>query len=108
MTPTRELTRDEFLACFGPPMRDVREISDAAGVAAAYAAHLDADGFALTGAVANIYRDAGARFDQVLLETETANMFLVVVVDLASGTAYGHRALDLNAEYGSDKAPRPR
>ena len=100
MTPTRALSKDEFMACFEAPMRDVREASDSPGAAGAYVAHLDTGDMALTGAVAHVYRDASGRFDQVLLATETTNVFLVVVVDLTSGGAYGHRVLDLNAEYG--------
>lgn len=50
--------------------------------------------------VQHIYRDAGARFDQVLIGTSRANVFLVVVVDLTAASVFGHFLLDLNEQYG--------
>jgi len=47
-----------------------------------------------------VYRNDDDRFDHVLVMTKTKNVYLVVVVDLAHDSIYGHRLLDLNREYG--------
>jgi len=60
------------------------------------------DGIADILDVAHVYRDSEARFDQVLIETGTFNVFLVIVIDLRSQSIFGHRLLDLNAEYRPD------
>jgi len=60
------------------------------------------DGITDIGDVAHVYRDSEARFDQVLIETGTFNVFLVIVIDLQSRSIFGHRLLDLNAEYRPD------
>jgi hypothetical protein len=101
MTSTRLLGRDEFLACFAPPMRNV-----SAGAAAVdvqpYVDRLNLRdlGISETGEVAYIYRDARERFDQLLIKTAEPLVFLVIVVDLGAGEILGHHLLDLEREYG--------
>lgn len=53
--------------------------------------------------VENVYRDASNRYDHVLVMTQTKNVYLVVVVDLARDDIYGHYLLDLNEKYGLPK-----
>jgi hypothetical protein len=47
-----------------------------------------------------VYRSDDERFDHVCVMTRTKNVYLVVVVDLAHDSIYGHRLLDMNKEYG--------
>lgn len=47
-----------------------------------------------------VYRNATARFDHVLVMTETKNVYLVIVIDLVEDRIYGHHLLDLNEKYG--------
>ena len=47
-----------------------------------------------------VYRSQFDHYDHVLVPVGRFNTFLVVVVDRPHGFVYGHRLLDLNAEYG--------
>lgn len=46
------------------------------------------------------YRTNDGRYDHVLAITKTANVYLVIVIDLINDSIYGHHLLDLNREYG--------
>lgn len=50
--------------------------------------------------VERVYRSEDDRFDHVLVATKTQNVFLTVVVDLATNAVHGHHLLDLDALYG--------
>jgi hypothetical protein len=50
------------------------------------------------------YRSQFNHYDHVLVPAGRFNTFLVVVVDRVHGSVYGHRVLDLGAEYGSNEA----
>jgi hypothetical protein len=52
------------------------------------------------GEVEHVYRTGDDRFDHVLVPTETANVYLVVVVARGAAAIHGHHILDLNEEYG--------
>ena len=103
MIEHRLLTKDEFLACFEKPMRDMTEAPEAVTDIWPYVDELTPTilGITQVGDVAHIYRDGRARYDQVLIQTDAANVFLVIVVDLAAGAVLGHHLLDLNIEYGT-------
>jgi hypothetical protein len=47
-----------------------------------------------------VYRSEFGHYDHVLVPAGRFNVFLVIVVDRVHGSVYGHRILDLNAEYG--------
>lgn len=47
-----------------------------------------------------VYRSQFNHYDHVLIPAGRFNVFLVIVVDRMHGSVYGHRILDLNAEYG--------
>jgi hypothetical protein len=47
-----------------------------------------------------VYRSQFNHYDHVLVPVGRHNVFLVIVVDRVHGSVYGHRVLDLNAEYG--------
>jgi hypothetical protein len=53
-----------------------------------------------------VYRSQFNHYDRVLVPAGRHNVFLVVVVDRVHGSVYGHRILDLNAEYGLANAPK--
>ena len=52
-----------------------------------------------------VYRSQFNHYDHVLVPAGRYNVFLVIVVDRLRGSVYGHRILDLNAEYGLTEAP---
>jgi hypothetical protein len=47
-----------------------------------------------------VYRSQFNHYDHVLVPAGRHNVFLVIVVDRVHSSVYGHRVLDLNAEYG--------
>ncbi len=49
-----------------------------------------------------VYRNSENTFDHVLLPTNSANVFIVIIVDLEQKNIKGHFKLDLNKEYGLD------
>lgn len=97
----RLLTKDEFLACFAQPMRDVTEDAEVAADIWPYVSAVKP----LLGSaskvldVAHVHRDADERFDQVLIGTDQENVFLVIIVDRTERGIFGHHLLDLKAEY---------
>lgn len=50
--------------------------------------------------VEHVYHGESGRYDHVLIPTGRPDTFLVIVVDTVHGSVYGHRLLDLSAEYG--------
>lgn len=101
---TRLLDDFEFKATFESPMQDIT--STASEVIDIWQ-YVDAvpvsDLFGQTivgGQVEHVYRNAIATFDHVLVSTRSANVYLVIVVDLKHETVFGHHMLDLNSEYG--------
>ena len=102
MTERRLLTSDEFLACFAEPMQDMTAAPEAVADIWPYVDDLDPKSLGITwiGDVVYVYRDEMARYDHMLIQTDTANVFLVIVVDLSRKDVFGHRVLDLNSEYG--------
>jgi hypothetical protein len=47
-----------------------------------------------------VYRSQFNHYDHVLVPAGRFNVFLVIIVDRLHGSVYGHRLIDLNAEYG--------
>ncbi len=54
------------------------------------------------GNVDYVYENSRKTFLHVLINSNKRNVFMVVVLDLESGTVYGHRLLNLNELYGQD------
>ena len=104
MTAPRELDAAEFAACFDEPMLDVTDDEDAGGDLDIwpYVDALDPKTYGVEQFldVDRVYQDARGRYDQILIETDRPDIFLVVVVDVRVNTILGHRLLDLNVEYG--------
>jgi hypothetical protein len=101
---TRQLTESEFKGTFTDKMHNVTETATDVldiwpYVDAVPASHLEGHS-TCDGLVEVVYRSDNDRFDHVLVMTKTKNVYLVVVVDLARDSIYGHRLLDLNREYG--------
>jgi hypothetical protein len=103
MTVTRQLTEQEFKACFSPPMTDITAHANAAVDIWTYVDAIDLSELGLPSLndVQHVYRDAAGLYDQVLIGTGRFNALLVVVVDLVSASVFGHFLLDLNEEYGA-------
>ena len=104
MTAPRELSAAEFAACFDEPMVDVTDDEDA-DLDIDIWPYVDALDPATYGVesfddVDRVYQDARGRYDQIIIETDRPDIFLVVVVDVRSQSIFGHRLLDLNVEYG--------
>jgi hypothetical protein len=53
-----------------------------------------------SGRVTYVYRDPSGRFEHVLVDSETRDVFMVLVLDRERHTVFGHRLLDLPALYG--------
>lgn len=102
MTSTRLLGRDEFLACFAAPMRNVTAQAREAVDVQPYVERINLRDMAVSdlGEIAYVYRDARERFDQLLIKTAEPFVFLVIVVDLHAREILGHHLLDLEREYG--------
>jgi hypothetical protein len=47
-----------------------------------------------------VYKSGDGKYEHILFFSGVKDVYLVVVVDLASASVHGHRLLDLNAEYG--------
>jgi hypothetical protein len=52
------------------------------------------------GRVKHVYRSLNGRFTHVLVSSEQANVFMVLVLDEDHRAVVGHRLVDLNKEYG--------
>lgn len=50
--------------------------------------------------VAHVYEDGSGSYHHVLIATDAANIFLVIVVSPRAGSIVGHHLLDLNEKYG--------
>jgi hypothetical protein len=53
-----------------------------------------------SGNVTYVYRNPSGRFDHVLVDSETRDVFMVLVLDRDMGAVLGHKLLDLPALYG--------
>ena len=53
-----------------------------------------------SGSVTYVYRHPSGRFEHVLVDSDTRDVFMVVVLDRQNGVVLGHRLLDLPRLYG--------
>ena len=56
------------------------------------------------GAVTYVYEHPNGNYQHVLVNSEDKNVFMILVLDLTSRSVLGHRLLDLNQEYGLERA----
>nr|WMC98874.1 hypothetical protein RAR13_09330 [Aminobacter aminovorans] len=98
----RELTESEFLDCSRGSMSDVTSAQQPVADVWPYVDLLDprSVGVLAIRDVEYVYRDASQRYDHVVIATDTADIFLVVIVDRRAKRVLGHRLLDLLVEYG--------
>jgi hypothetical protein len=104
MIPTNELDEAVFQACSAEPMQDVSADTEAVLNIWPYVDAIPADqlrGVTLRD-VQHVYRDGADRYDQVLIATDWYQVFMVIVIDRATGTIYGHHYLDLPALYRTE------
>jgi hypothetical protein len=101
---TRRLNENEFKATMTLKMQDITARATDALDIWPYVDSVpfpDLEGHSIyDGFVESVYRSGDGRFDHVLVVTRTKNIYLVVVVEVARDSIYGHRLLDLNREYG--------
>jgi hypothetical protein len=101
---TQQLSEHEFKATMTAKMHDVTEATSNVLDIWPYIDSVPAielDGHSVYDRfVELVYRSDDGCFDHVLVMTRTKNVYLVVVVNLAQDSIYGHRLLDLNREYG--------
>ncbi|WP_156878225.1 hypothetical protein [Sphingopyxis sp. QXT-31] len=97
----RLLTREQFDACFKAPMQRLDDAMHFADIGP-YIDEVVAGEPSLqqVGDIYSIYRDALGRVDQVLLETGQDERHLVLMVDVAQATIFGHFLIDFKEEYG--------
>lgn len=105
--PITPLSRAAFDATFTPPMRDITATAEEAAVdiwpyvdrvlATEYA---DADTDAWD--VDYVYANPTKPYQHVLIHTSMAQVYLVVVVNVARRAVHGHHLLNLNRLYNLD------
>jgi hypothetical protein len=110
----RRLTEDEFRATFSEKMVDIKDREDTVqpeGVIdlEPYLKSIPPEDFGdvhlMPGVPpAAVYRCQDDRFDHVLYPCSRSNLYLVVVIALRPDRVHGHYFLDLNEEYGFDRA----
>jgi len=102
MIVPRLLTEAEFDACWALPMKDVTGSVENAINIWPYVDAIDPVSICVKTIldVTYVYRDAQARYDHVIVETDQENVVLVIVVDIDKAAVFGHHFLDLNIKYG--------
>ncbi|WP_212844562.1 hypothetical protein [Catellatospora sp. IY07-71] len=99
----RLLTADEFQATTGEPHLAVGDDESPPFDFWSYFGRIPVEDFRghdfSRGQVTNAWRTRGGAFEHVLIRCETANVFLVLVLDLAARNVHGHHLLDLNRLY---------
>jgi hypothetical protein len=100
--PTRLLTKEEYLATFSEPMKNVTE--EPAGTIDIWpylskVPKSELNGHTLEGSVEAVYRSTTG-MEHVLLRTEMRTVFLVIVLNVEENAIFGHYLLDLRVEYG--------
>jgi hypothetical protein len=96
------LSEAQFKEAFRPPMRQLPPEADPPFDFWGYIETIpvsDFAGYSCHGGVSYVWEDAAREFQHVMLNTQDKNVFMVVVLDLASGNVKGHRLLDLNKLY---------
>jgi hypothetical protein len=98
------LSEQEFQATFAAPMTRVEENRAPPFDFWPYFDQIPAADFAghdcSSGSVNQVYRHPSGRFEHVLVDSETRDIFMVLVLDRVRNVVVGHRLLDLPALYG--------
>ena len=98
----RLLSKDEFFTFCADPMKNVTASPEPSTDIWPYVDSLDPIhvGIGKVEDVEYVFRDAGNRYDHVVLKTDRNNVNLVVIVSRQHRCVVGHHLLDLNVEYG--------
>ncbi len=104
---TYQLTETEYKNTFTYKMLDVTENAFPTVDIWSYVQELVAENIVMKYVydrklVELVYRNSENTFDQVLLPTDSMNIYIVIIVDLKQKNIKGHFKLDLNKEYGID------
>jgi hypothetical protein len=99
------LTEDEYQRTIGPDPTRVRPDEEPPFDFWPYFDSIDAEDFAghdfSEGRVSYAWQMPGGVYQHVLVDCETPDVFLVLVLDLPACSVYGHHLLDLHRLYGS-------
>jgi hypothetical protein len=102
----KELTEKEFKSTFSEKMNDVTTVVDAVVDIWEYIELLEKAKYYLNdyilenGIVEKVYRNSLNTYEQILVQTEKKNIYLIIVVNIKEQNIFGHYLLDLNKEYG--------
>ena len=101
------LNRDQYLATMGDHPRRVEDGASPPVDFWDYVDHIptaDLGGHDFSqGDVSHARNTIEGKWQHVLIGCAEPNVFLVIVLDLAPPSVYGHYLLDLNAEYGIEE-----
>lgn len=104
----KQLTRAEFLATASDPMKRLPLDASPPFEFWNYLESIppvDFEGHDCSrGGVTYVWEDSTSRYQYVHINSEDKNVFMVLVLDTVDRTVLGHRLLDLNREYGLERA----
>jgi hypothetical protein len=101
------LSEDQFKATFGSPMKRLPVEAEPPFDFWPYFDSIPDSDFAgneCLGDVTYVWEDPTGSFQHVLFNSQDANVFMVVVLDIHSHAVAGHRLLNLNELYGLGEA----
>ena len=101
----RKLSEDDFKATLSAPMRRLGADAEPPFEFFSYFDAIPPDDFGayeFGGDVTYVWEDSSSRFQHVLFNSQSGNVFMVLVLELAAKKVLGHRLLDLNIVYGID------
>lgn len=100
----KKLSEAEYLATLAEPMKRLSSDSAAPFDVWDYFDAIPQSDFehhdCSAGSVTYVWEHPTGSFQHVLVDSEDKNVFMVLVLDIASHTVLGHRLVDLNREYG--------
>jgi hypothetical protein len=104
----KQLSETEYLATMAEPMKRLASEDEAPFLFWDYFDAIPSADFeghdCSAGTVTYVWQHPLGLFQHVLVDSEDKNVFMVLVLDLASRRVLGHRLLDLNQEYGLKRA----
>jgi hypothetical protein len=103
MIQLRKLSDSEFQATFESPMRNVTASAPALVDIWPYANTVLSEEFRDHESddwdVQHVYENSSCTYHHVLINTDVANAFLVIVIEVDSKSIFGHHFLNLNTKY---------
>ena len=103
-TEVRLLSETEFQSTFTAPMIRLQQDEEPPFDFWSYFDRIPAADFCghdcSSGRVTYVYRHPSSRFEHVLVDSDSRDVFMVLVLDRESNVVLGHRLLNLPALYG--------